>query len=217
MTLEEFRPDILTLEFSHYGLHYRQAHKQALRRKLLAGLTNALGSHSLTQSRLKKLLLSSGIGGVAALLNLPFEYKGARYYSKRYRAPLFSLDVSSYSRELLKHADDILSPTNLQRLLEFQATPVQELVTNEYSSAKRLLSVSHGDMTPWPHPSAGNRYWQQRDRIMAMRITKILHQYPDRSLAHIGGWQHILPQPHSLFHHLKSWQPIRVLLGHGAL
>ena len=72
--LVRLKPHVITLEFSMYGLTYRRRRKKTLTEKLLQGLQEIQEPETLKLSQLKGLLRSTGIGGIAALLDLPFEY-----------------------------------------------------------------------------------------------------------------------------------------------
>ena len=87
------------------------------------------GTNDLRLRELKELLRSTGIGGIRALLDLPYEYTGASFYSQRRGIPLYCLD--SYSRQFLRHVDELLSMENLKKAITFEAAPLLETVTRE--------------------------------------------------------------------------------------
>ena len=91
--LARLKPDVITLEFSRYGLTYRRRKKKILTERFLQGLLEIRATETLRISELKNLLRATGIGGIAALIDLPFEYKGARFYSRRHHLPLYLLDL----------------------------------------------------------------------------------------------------------------------------
>jgi hypothetical protein len=204
--LNGLKPDVITLEFSLYGLRYRSKKKRSLSRCLLRGLQEIGGTNGLHLGALKKLMRTSGIGGIGALLDLPFEYKGASFYSKHHSIPLHCVDISLYSRQLLSKLDELLSPENLKKVLAFETTPLQAAVIEECKRAERLLPNSR-------HLITLDRVWEKRERIMASRIRKIVARYRGGHLVHIGGWQHLTAQPATLFSCLVDLTPERVLLG----
>jgi len=71
--LKRLTPTVITLEFSIYGLKYRLKKKRALNHRLLRGLHEIRRIDDLSIRKLKELLQSTGIGGIRALLDLPFE------------------------------------------------------------------------------------------------------------------------------------------------
>lgn len=205
------RPQAITVEFSSYGLRYRLKKKRVLTQKLLKGLHEIRGDDSWTVRELKKLLGTTGIGGVRAFLDLPFEYKGARAYSKRHGLPLHCLDSSSHSRQLLSHVAELISPENLKKVAAFEAAPLEETVRREYQNAENLLL--NGRQSPWLQMIHTNEEWEKREHIMAERIKKIAAKYPRRTIVHIGGWQHLLAREGTLFNLLEELETKRVLLG----
>jgi hypothetical protein len=210
--LVRLTPQIITLELSGYGLRYRLKNKRALNDMLLRGLIEIRGSDNLNVQELKKLLQSNGLGGIRALLDLPFEYKGATFYSKSKGIPLYCLDISSFSRQLLSHVNELLSTENLKKVITFETASLRQTVAREYRSAEALLL--DGGQSPWMHPDPLNEAWAKRERIMSKRIRKLVTQYPGHHIVHIGGWQHLAAHRGTLFNRLGDYQPKRVLLGH---
>ena len=213
--LDEQRPDIITLELSLYGLRFRQIMKRKLRKRLLKGLTEIRTGYGLTLKELKVLLRSTGIGGVVAFIDLPFEYKGAKFYSQHHQLPLFLLDISSQSRKLLRHTNELFSPTNLEKIFYFESTPMIEIVEREYSLAARIIRDEEAFHWLKFFPFADG--CKERDRIMAERLKLILGRYPRHTVLHISGWQHLLAKKGTLFNFLEDLRPGRVLLGHLSL
>jgi hypothetical protein len=160
--LARLKPHVISLEFSRYGLTYRRRRKKILTKKLLQGLPEIRETETLRIADLKGLLRSTGIGGIAALIDLPFEYKGARFYSLRHGLPLYLLDLSSSSRRLLSHIDELLSPKNLQKVITFEATPLQETVTREFKHAEKLLFTA--GQSPWLKLISTDEDWEKRER-----------------------------------------------------
>jgi len=208
--LARLKPHVITLEFSRYGLTFRRRRKKILTEKLLQGLLEIRETETLGIPELKDLLRSTGIGGIAALIDLPFEYKGARFYSLRHGLPLYLLDLSSSSRRLLSHIDGLLSPENLQKVITFEAVPLQKTVTREYRHAENLLF--RGKQSPWPQLVPTDEDWQKRERSMAGRIRKIVAEHQGRHIVHISGWQHLLTRKGTLFNLLEDLTPQRILL-----
>jgi hypothetical protein len=209
--LNGLNPHVITLEFSTYGLRYRLKKKRSLNHCLLRGVHEMLGADGLRLGALKKLLRTTGIGGIRALLDLPFEYKGTSFYSQRRGIPLYCVDISSYSRQLLGKIDELLEPENLKKLIAFETASLQETVTREYKQAETLLL--NGRQSPWMHLIPRDEAWRKRERIMAGRIRKIAARYAGRHIVHIGGWQHLAAQPGTLFTLLEDLMPKRFLLG----
>jgi hypothetical protein len=208
--LKGLKPHVITLEFSNYGLRYRIKKKRSLNRSLLRGLHEIRGVDRLRLSELKTLLRTTGIGGARAVLDLPFEYKGARFYSLRQSIPLYCVDISSYSRQLLGKIDELLSPENLKKVIAFETAPLHETITREYKQAERLLL--NGRQSPWMHLVLADEVWRKRERIMAGRIRKIAEKFTGRHIVHIAGWRHLVARHGTLYNLLEDLSPKRVLL-----
>jgi hypothetical protein len=208
--LKSLNPHVITLEFSTYGLRYRLKKKRSLDHRLLRGLHEMHGIDGLRLGALKELLRTTGIGGIRALLALPFEYKGASFYSQRCDIPLYCVDISSLSRQLLAKVDELLSPENLKKVFAFETAPLEETVQREYKQAETLLL--NGRQSPWRHLIPADAVGEKRERIMASRIRRIAAHYAGRHIVHIGGWQHLAAQPGTLFSLLEDLTPKRVLL-----
>jgi hypothetical protein len=209
--LRGLSPHVITLEFSTYGLRYRLKKKSYVNTYFLKGLHELRGIDRLSLSELKKLLRATGIGGIRALLDLPFEYKGASFYSRNNGSPLYCVDLSSYSRQLLGNIGELLEPKNLKKVVAFETRPLQETATREYKRAEALLF--DGKQSPWLRPVAPNEVWKNRERIMASRIKKMAARHPSCHIVHISGWQHLAAGPETLFSLLEDLMPKRVLLG----
>jgi hypothetical protein len=204
-------PQIITVEFSSYGLGYRLKRKRVLTQRLLQGVHEIRGVEYLSVRELKKLLKSSGIGGIRALLDVPFEYKGARVYSKRYELPLHCIDSSFHSRQLLSHVEELISPENLKKVVAFESAPLKATIRREYQNAENLLL--NGTQSPWLQVIHADEVWERREHIMADRIKNISAKYPGRTIVHVGGWRHLLARKGTLFNLLEELEPKRVLLG----
>jgi len=160
---------------------------------------------------LKKLLRTTGVGGIRALLDLPFEYKGASFYSQRSGIPFYCVDLSLLSRQLLGKIDEIISPENLKQVIAFETAPLRETVQREYQQAEALLL--NGRKSPWMPLIPADEVWAKRERILASRIRKIAARYAGRHIVHIGGWHHLVAEPGTVFSLLEELMPKRVLLG----
>jgi hypothetical protein len=209
--LKGLNPHVITLEFSTYGLRYRLKKKRSLNHRLLRGLYELHGTDGLHLGVLRKLLKTTGIGSIRALLDLPFEYKGASFYSQRWDIPLYCVDISSFSRQLLAKVDELLSLENLKKVIAFETASLQETATKEYKQAESLLFKE--SQSPGRRLIPTDEVWKKRERIMASRIRKIAAHYAGRHIVHIAGWQHLSAQPGTLFSLLEDLTPKRVLLG----
>jgi hypothetical protein len=209
--LKGLHPDVITLEFSIYGLRYRLKKKSYLSHCLLRGLHELYGTDGPRLGTLKKIMRMTGIGGIRALLDLPFEYKATNFFSRRNGIPLYCVDISSFSRHLLGNIGELLEPGNLKKVITFETDLLREAIKREYKKAEGLLFNER--RSPGRPLMPSDEVWEKRERIMANRIRKITTRYAGRQIVHIGGWQHLTAQPETLFSLLEDLMPKRVLLG----
>ena len=210
--LTRLHPEVITLEFSAYGLQYRLNRRRVLSKRLLTALYHIRGTERCGVRELKKLLRSTGIGGIKALLDLPYEYTGTRLYSTSHGLPFHCLDNSSYSRQLLRHVDELISPDNLRRIIALETAPLKETVAKVYHNAEKILLT--GIQSPWLSMMHIDEEWEKREQSMADRIRTIAAQYPGCPIVHVGGWQHLIARQGTLFYLLEELRPKRILLGH---
>jgi len=207
--LEQLQPDLITLEFSHYGFRFRQRHRSLLRRKVLSTLTTLGGAECMPLSALKVYCSSSGIGGLLAFLDFPFEYKAASHFSKRGGSSLALLDNSASSRQHLAALPHLLSRNNLTSLAHHEQTPLRTVVEIHYRLARYVLTHHFSPKIQKHLPTPRQR---QRDLGMARRLTRLAIGYPARHVVHIGGWEHLCFAEPSLFFYLQALKPTRLLL-----
>lgn len=200
--LKRLSPDVISVEASPYGLKYRLQNRRTLRSLLIRGLREALSPTPLTFGLCKQLLRTSGIGGIKAFIDLPYEYKASRAYAQKKGTPLYCLDLSSHSQELLQATEELLSLENLRVLIRLETSALSERVTQERARARAAL---RSPMLIRP-PSG------VRERIMAKRLIGIIKRHPQADVVHIAGWEHLLSYSGTLFDHLREQRPKRYLL-----
>jgi hypothetical protein len=210
--LYKLAPRTITVELSPYGLRYRLKNKRSLHERFLRGLHKIQGTVNLNMGELKKLLRSTGIGGIRALLDLPFEYKGAGFYCRSRGIPLYCVDISSLSMRLLSHVNELLSVENLKKVIAFEPETLQAAVTREYKLAEDVLL--YGRQSPRSSLITADEEWKTREQIVANRVRKIVTKNPGRTIVHIGGWRHLVARQGTLFNLLEDLEPKRILLGH---
>lgn len=208
--LKRLHPQVITLEFSPYGLRYRLKRRRVLSKKLLKSLHDIRGTDRWGVREFKKLLRSTGIGGIRSLLDVPFEYKAVKFYSKLHGLPLYCLDSSSYSRQLLRYVDELISPDNLKRIISLETAPLKETVAKEYQKAEKILL--NGMQSPWLSMMHTDEDWKKREHSMTDRIRKIAAHYTGCSIIHVGGWQHLIARQGTLYTLLEDLKPKRILL-----
>ena len=130
--LEWLRPEVVTVEISRFSLRYRQAWEGRWQRQLqeaLAGLPPGAAGHP-------------AIRRVAAQIALPFEYRAARDYSRKYGAQCLPLDLGGVSRRHLpRYGRELLSPANLRALAAEPQDSLEDCVAQEFRRARSGFSA----------------------------------------------------------------------------
>jgi hypothetical protein len=182
--LEKWRPEAVTLEFSSYGLHYRQTEGRKVkeRARYVALQMMSEGKH----------VNQAALDGVFAFLEEPFEFTVASAYATPRGLPLFLIDGDVYSRLKLGDAEELVSPDNLATLL---SGPTPE--GSELQKALARLSLSYGlGVIPYTEEMA------VRDREIRDRIAALMEAHSGARFLHICGWQHLL-DPFDLYSSLN--------------
>jgi len=195
--LRFMQPDLVTVEISRFSLRYRQR-QEARWQRLLAQSLRGLPAQVRGHLALRRLL---------AQISLPFEVRAARDFSRQAGIPWRPLDVGGLSRRHLpRYAPELLSPQNLQALLETEDEPLEEHVAREYRKARLACR------RPLWRPSAVNPETRRRERLQARRLRRCLKKYS--RVAHLGGWEHLATWQDGggLWPELADLKPRRLLL-----
>lgn len=196
--LRRFKPDLITVEISHFSLRYRQrqeAHWQRLLHLALETLPLVARGHL-------------AIRRLVAQVSLPFEVRATRDYSRQYGIPWRPLDLGGPSRRHLpRYARELLSPDNLTSLLTTADEPLEDYVAREYHRARLTCRRSAWRLPPGLDPET-----RRRERLQARRLRQYLSKY-DR-VAHLGGWEHLAPwrDGDGMWAGLVDLKPLRLFL-----
>lgn len=175
--LDWLRPDLVTVEISRFSLRYRRAWEARWRRQLqkaLAELPPEAQGHP-------------AIVRVAAQIDLPFEYRAARDYSRRFGIKCLPLDLGGVSRQHLpRYGRELLSPANLRALAAEPGDGPEDLVSREFRRARLSLARSPWRLAPDDHPCT-----LRRERFLSRRLQRLAAR--GGRIAHLGGWEHLVP------------------------
>jgi len=167
---------VVTVEISRFSVRYRGVWEDRWRAKLqkaLASLPPGAAGHP-------------AIRLIAAQISLPFEYRAARDYGRRNRARCLPLDLGAVSRRHLPRYGELLSPDNLQGLLETPAEPQEAIVDREFQRAR--LALEH---PPWRLAGQKSPETLRREFFVARRLQRLTLKHG--RIAHLGGWEHLVP------------------------
>jgi hypothetical protein len=201
--LERLRPEVVTVEISRFSVRYRGAWEGRWRRQLeeaLSGLPPGASGHPAIQR-------------VAGQIALPFEYRAARDYCRRYGAKCLPLDLGVVSRRHLPRYDrELLNPANLRALAAEPQDSLEDFVTREFRRARSAL-----ERALWRPPLPGSRETLRREFFVSRRLQRLVVK--GGKIVHLGGWEHLIPWRDG--DGLRSWleeqQPYIMLADEGDL
>jgi hypothetical protein len=174
--LERLRPEVVTMEISRFSVRYRgvwEGRWQAKLQKALAGLPPGAPGHP-------------AIRMIAAQIALPFEYRAPRDYGRRSGARCLPLDLGAVSRRHLPRYGELLSPANLEALLEKETEPQEAVVAREFQRARLAL-----EYPPWRLVGQKSQETLRREFFLARRLKRLALKHG--RIAHLGGWEHLVP------------------------
>lgn len=191
--LDKFRPDVITIEFSNYGLFFRQ--KEGPRLKgLLQKVEMALQREAVRLNEEARAYLY-------AYIDMPYEYRIADLYSRRHDAPCYLIDWDIPAIARLKKTDELFSYENIMKLLSSEDINTKNQMT--YEKAIAFMCLKKG-MRLFDYTEE----MYLRDIYMSERIKRIMARQPEKRLVHICGWQHLV-DPCDVY---KPLSPAKVFL-----
>lgn len=188
--MEKIKPHVVTLEFSHYGMRFRQRRGEELKKTI----DDAVAILSASIPFVNREAVSS----LYAYVEMPYEYEVAKQYCDDHAIPLHLIDMDIFSYERLQHIEELLSLDNIQKMLvapERKGT-VQEKALAQLFFEKGMRVV----------PYTEEMY--VRDEYMSRRIQHVMASHTDMRLLHICGWHH-LQDPYHVYDHLN---PVKVFV-----
>lgn len=174
--LDKIAPEIITLEFTHYGLNYRihnsAKHKKCIREVLLK------------HPDYKKRLNRNALKNLLSFANMPYEYRAAKRYLEKRSVSLSFLhliDFDFFSYMHLQKCEELFSPSNVEKLL-FGS---DDNGNNSEKAVAKMFFESGVKIFPYTEEMF------IRDKYMSNRISMIKNSAGDIRLLHICGWQHL--------------------------
>jgi len=186
------------VEISAFSVRYRQK-RQAHWRRLFTQALAELPGDAARHPALRR---------VEAQIALPFEYLAARDFCRPRGLALELVDLGDLARRHLpRYSRELLSRENLQALLEAPDGPRTDFVAREFHRVRR-----QGGRPAWRLPGPDLQEARRREGWMAGRLRKLASG--GRRLAHLGGWEHLVPWQDGggLPPLLADLQPLRLLL-----
>lgn len=183
--LSEYKPDLILLELSPFGLQYRKEHARALRKTFFSNLRAAAEKLEID---FRTALLNSHILGILIQIALPFEYRASMTFAKGTGVKVVPVDDSEFSKEWIGTWQELISTANLRSLLQLETAAIP--VHLQYEQAARGIcepsSVADirgiGNLAPWQ---------RREDHIAGHIRSQLSMNVPEKPL-YVGGWQHLL-------------------------
>jgi pheromone shutdown protein TraB len=178
--IDRIKPDVITLEFSNYGLMFRRERGAELKKRIREFLKAFIDENEPYNREALSALFS--------YVDLPYEYETASRYSNEHNIPLYLIDMDVFSYLKLQKVDELLSAENIKKALYETRGNGNH---NEKAQAKMFFEKG---ITIVPYTDE----MYIRDRYMDDRIAVLMKYYKDKRFLHICGWQH-LQDPYNLY------------------
>jgi hypothetical protein len=179
--LARIKPDVVTLEFSHYGLRFRRELGEEYKRRageIVAQLNENGEKYN-----------EEALAPLFAYVNTPYEFDVVSAYAAEQGIPFYLIDMDFFSYVKLRAIEDLFSEENIEKVL----TRTDEGPNgNQEKAAARLYFEKGIKIVPYDHEM------YVRDRYMTAKIKDLMKNNPNRRLLHVCGWQH-LEDPSNLY------------------
>jgi len=181
-------PEVITLEFSNYGLTFRKE-RGGKYKKMLDEILNKMEGND---EHYDKEALSS----LFSYINMPYEYEVSSRYAKEHNVSLYLIDVDAFSYLNLQKAEEELFEENNIKQLLCKSTPAgrKEKTVARLFFEKGIKLFSYTDEM------------HIRDKYMSNKISILMKHSMNKRFLHICGWQH-LQDPYGLY---APFNPVKV-------
>jgi hypothetical protein len=186
--LNKINPQVITLEFSRYGLMFRKE-KGPLYRKKLESILAQMKQDGETYSE-------EALSFLHAYIDPPSEYEAASLYCNENGASLHLVDMNRFSYIKLKDMDELFNDKNIRNVISVQG--------DNTTSRERIMAGLFFNSGIQTAP-----YTEEmliRDRYMGRRLSALFQEHRGKGITHITGWQH-LRDPHNIF---TPFHPVKV-------
>ena len=178
--ITDIKPDIITLEFSQYGLMFRKENRDRYKKRIdevLKKLKNDKRSYN-----------EAAVENLESFMNMPNEYEIVSEYSIEQHIPFYLIDMDLFSYLKLQKAEELFDADNIERLL----TDIDAGNGSCEAAMARLFFNSGLKSVPY------DEEMYVRDKYMADRLTLLMKHSPDKRFLHVAGWRH-LEDPYHLY------------------
>ena len=190
--LDYLKPEVITLEFSRYGMMFRKTHGAVLRARLDA-LVLKMALEAIPSC-------PDAVEALHDYIDLPYEYTRTSRYAERSGIPLHLLDLDLFSYVNLRNMDELMDEKNLRTWFgehechENEVEKQRALARLFFDKGIKAFSYTNEMLT--------------RDRYLTERLALLMRRHQGKRLLHVCGWQH-LSDPHNTYHSLN---PVKVFV-----
>ena len=179
--LARIKPDVVTLEFSHYGLRFRRELGEEYKRRIERVVSQLRGK--------VEPLNKDGLASLRSYVKIPYEFDVVSAHASEQGIPFYLIDMDFFSYVKLRAIEDLLSEENIEKVL----TRTDEGPNgNQEKAAVRLYFEKGIKIVPY------DREMYVRDRYMVAKIKDLMKNHPGKRFLHVCGWQH-LEDPSKLY------------------
>ena len=173
--LDNLRPEVITLEFSLYGMMFRRTHRETMRAKVDALVAE--------MERRGEPVSRSALEALYDYIEFPYEYTLTLQYAEKVGIPFHLLDPGVFSYVKLQKMDELLDPENIRAWFR------EEESDNHTVRKERVLArmfFEDGTKT-----FSYNDEMLVRDRYIKDRLLLLMRQHQGKRILHVCGWQHL--------------------------
>jgi len=178
--LSSIMPEVITLEFSNYGLLFRKERGMEYKRRLQEVLDKIRADNEPCNE--------DGLSQLFAYINMPYEYEVASMYAEEHNALLHLIDMDSFSYLKLQEIDELFEENNIRQILYREAGTGG---SNEKVAARLFFEEG---IKVFPYTDE----MHIRDKYVSSRISALMEHHKHKRFLHICGWQH-LQDPYGLY------------------
>ena len=178
--LDRIKPDVVTIELSHYGLRFRRELGEEYKKRV-GEIVTQLNENGQKYNE-------EALASLFAYVNTPYEFDVVSAYAAEQGIPFSLIDMDFFSYVKLRAIEDLFSEENIEKVL----TRTEGPNGNQEKAAARLYFEKGIKIVPY------DREMHVRDRYMIAKIKDLMNNNPNRRLLHVCGWQH-LEDPSNLY------------------
>jgi hypothetical protein len=171
--LDRIRPDVITLELSHYGIRFRREFGEEYKERI--------GRILMQRKERGEPFNKEALSSLLSYVSTPYEYEVASAYAVEHSAPLYLIDMDFFSYVRLRSIEDLLSEKNIEKVLSLTdaSDSSQEMTTARLFFEKGIKIAQY------------DREMCIRDRYMSSKIQDFMKHSNGKRFLHVCGWQHL--------------------------